>query len=65
MDIFHIVPGDYDAIQKSLMEGKPMGQSTSFGKSVMALADRLGGRSEPQKKNSSLAGLRSLFSRTS
>jgi pilus assembly protein CpaE len=65
IDIFHIMPTDYDPIQKSLMEGKPLGPSTSFGKSVIALADRLSGRSETQKKSTSLSGLRSLFSRTS
>jgi pilus assembly protein CpaE len=65
-DIFHIMPSDYEAIQKSLMEGKPMGIATSFGKSVIALVDRLAGSSEaPGKKNSSLSGLLSLFSRTS
>src|SRR5580658_665626 len=65
-DIFHIMPSDYEAIQKSLMEGKPLGPATSFGKSVIGLADRLGGTSEaPNKKNSSLSGLLSLFSRTS
>ena len=35
-DIFHIMPSDYEAIQKSLMEGKPLGPATSFGKSVVA-----------------------------
>jgi pilus assembly protein CpaE len=64
-DIFHIMPSDYEAIQKSLMEGKPLGHATSFGKSVVQLADRLAGSSEEPKKNSSLSGLRSLFSRTS
>jgi pilus assembly protein CpaE len=63
-DIFHIMPSDYDAIQKSLMEGKPMGHATSFGKSVIGLADRLGGASETPKKSSSLSGLLSIFSRT-
>jgi pilus assembly protein CpaE len=65
-DIFHIMPSDYEAIQKSLMEGKPLGPATSFGKSVVGLADRLAGAAEPpNKKNSSLSGLLSLFSRTS
>lgn len=65
IDIFHIMPSDYEAIQKSLMEGKPMPPTTSFGKSVMGLVERLDGASEPAKKNSSLSGLLSLFSRTS
>ena len=64
-DIFHIMPSDYEAIQKSLMEGKPLGHTTSFGKSIMGLAERLAGAAEPPKKNSSLSGLLSLFSRTS
>jgi pilus assembly protein CpaE len=67
IDIFHIMPSDYEAIQKSLMEGKPLGATTSFGKSVIGLVDRLAGSSEGAtiKKNSSLSGLLSLFSRTS
>jgi pilus assembly protein CpaE len=64
-DIFHIMPSDYEAIQKSLMEGKPLGPATSFGKSVIGLVDRLAGSAEAPKKNSSLSGLLSLFSRTS
>src|ERR1700722_2146410 len=65
-EIFHILPADYEAIQKSLMEGKPLAPNTSFGKSMIALVDRLSGTSEPlNKKNSSLSGLLSLFSRTS
>jgi hypothetical protein len=48
-----------------LMEGKPLGPATSFGKSVIALVDRLAGSSEQPKKSSSLSGLLSLFSRTS
>jgi pilus assembly protein CpaE len=65
MEIYHLMPTDYEAIQKSLMEGKPLSASTSFGKSVIALVDRLGGSSEPIKKTTSLSGLLSLFSRTS
>jgi pilus assembly protein CpaE len=65
IDIFHIMPNDYEAIQKSLMEGQPLGPHTSFGKSVVGLVNRLAGNSEAPKKNSSLSGLLSLFSRTS
>jgi pilus assembly protein CpaE len=65
IDIFHIMPGDYEAIQKSLMEGKPLGPATSFGKSVIGLVDLLSGSAEPPKKNNSLSGLLSMFSRTS
>jgi len=67
MDIFHILPPDYEAIQKALMEGKPLPPTTNFGKGVMGLAERLAGSAEgPNKKSSSsLSGLLSLFSRTS
>jgi pilus assembly protein CpaE len=65
MDIYHLMPTDYDAIQKSLMEGKPLAATTNFGKSVIGLVDRLAGSSEPLKRNTSLSGLLSLFSRTS
>ncbi|MGA2213412.1 MAG: AAA family ATPase, partial [Bryobacteraceae bacterium] len=65
-EIFHILPADYEAIQKSLLEGKPLAANTSFGKSMISLVDRLGGGSEPiSKKSSSLSGLLSMFSRTS
>lgn len=64
-DIYHLMPTDYEAIQKALMEGKPLAATTNFGKSVIALVERLGGASEPQKKNTSISGLLSLFSRTS
>ena len=41
-EIYHLIPADYDAIQKALMEGKPMARlPASFGKSVAALVDRL------------------------
>ena len=64
-DIYHLMPADYDAIQKALMEGKPLAPNTAFGKSVSGLVDRLGGSSEMPKKGTSLSGLLSLFSRTS
>ena len=53
-DVFHILPSDYEAIQKSLMEGKPLGHTTAFGKSVAGLVDLMSGSSEPHKKSSSL-----------
>ncbi len=64
-EIYHVIPADYDAIQKALMDGKPMGLSTSFGKSIAGLVERIAGASEPARKSNSLSGLLSLFSRTS
>ena len=64
-EIYHLMPADYEAIQRALMDGKPLTSSTNFGKSVAALVERVAGTSEPARKSSSLSGLRSLFSRTS
>jgi pilus assembly protein CpaE len=65
-EVFEVLPSDYEAVQRSLMEGKPIAPGTQFGKSIMQLTDRLGGRTEPGgKKSSSLGGLLGLFSKTS
>ncbi len=65
-EVYDIFPSDYDAVQKSLMDGKPAPASTTFGKSIMQLADKLSGRTETtQKKSSSLGGLLGLFTKTS
>ncbi len=64
-EVFDSLPSDYEAVQKSLMDGKPIPLGTPFGKAIMQLADKLGGRSEGIKKTSSLGGLLGLFSKTS
>ena len=64
-EVFDSLPSDYEAVQKSLMDGKPIPLGTPFGKAIMQLADKLGGRSEGIKKTSSLGGLFGLFSKTS
>jgi pilus assembly protein CpaE len=63
-EVFESVPSDYEAVQKSLMDGKPVPSATPFGKSMTDLAERLGGRAEASKKSSGLSGLLGLFSRT-
>lgn len=64
-EVFDILPSDYEAVQKALMEGKPAPASTAFGKAMIQLSDRLGGRREQTKKTTSLGGLLGLFSKTS
>jgi pilus assembly protein CpaE len=64
-DVYHLLPSDYEVVQKAVMEGKSIPPSTALGKGLTRLADRLAGRAEPARKSSSLAGLFSLFSRTS
>ena len=67
-EVFDSLPSDYESVQKALMEGKPIPAGTPFGKGIMQLADRLGGRGSEggiKKTGSSLGGLFGLFSRTS
>jgi pilus assembly protein CpaE len=40
-EIFHTLPADNDAVQKSLLDGKPIQSGTQFGKSLAAMAERL------------------------
>jgi pilus assembly protein CpaE len=64
-EVFETLPSDYDAVQKALLDGKPIPSSTPFGKGMVEIVDRLGGKSQPGKKGSSLSGLLGLFSKTS
>jgi hypothetical protein len=65
-EVFETLSSDYEAVQKSLMEGKPIPTSSTFGKGVAQLVERLGGKPDSaHKKTSSLAGLLGLFSKTS
>jgi len=42
-EIYHVIPSDYDAVQKSLIEGRLIPANSAFGKSLSAMADRLAG----------------------
>jgi pilus assembly protein CpaE len=64
-EVFESLPSDYEAIQRSLMEGKPVPGATALGKSFAQLADRLGARPDAKKKPSALGSLLGLFSKTS
>lgn len=64
-DVFETLPSDYEAMQKALLDGKPIPTSTTFGRSMVRLVERLGGRAETLKKGSTLGGLLGLFSKTS
>jgi pilus assembly protein CpaE len=65
-DIYHVMPSDYDAVQRAVIDGKPIPQGTNLGKSISGLADRLAGKEQAAKKSSSFGGmLGALFSRTS
>jgi pilus assembly protein CpaE len=65
-EVFDTLSSDYEGVQKSLMDGKPIPTSTVLGKGIAQLVDRLGGKPDATaKKGSSLSGLLGLFSKTS
>lgn len=64
---YQVVPADFDAIQKSLIDGKPVVSGTSFSKAMVSLVDKLGitaaAKSADDKKGGSLLGKLSRLSR--
>jgi len=73
-DVYHLVPSDYENVQRALLDGKVIPASTVFGKSALALSQSLLGKtgkeSEVPKKSatsgvfsSSLTGIFKAFSR--
>ena len=65
-DIFHVIPSDEDSVSRALVEGRPIPSSSAFGKSLIALADRLAGKNKDpaRKRKNSWTGLfSSIFSR--
>jgi pilus assembly protein CpaE len=62
-EVYHLVPSEYETVQNSLVEGKPIAASSAVGRSLTALADRLSGREAPSEveKPSGFGGLLSLF----
>jgi pilus assembly protein CpaE len=62
-DVFHTIPSDPDAVQKSLMDGKPIHSGTVIGKSMAAMASRLVEKREMDGKKEGKGGLLSSFFR--
>ena len=61
-DVLQTLPNDIDAIQKSLLEGKPVLANSSLGKALSLLADKLAGERKPDaKRQSLLSGIFSAF----
>lgn len=57
MEVFHLLPNDYEGVQKAVLEGKRVQPTSKFGKSITALCERLGGPASGQKKAGLAAGL--------
>ena len=68
-EVFHVLPSDYDSVQRALIDGKPIPASSALGKAIVQMGERLEQKDPaPAKKSSgssSWGGLLSLFSRTS
>lgn len=60
-EVFQIIPSDYESVQRSLLDGKPVQSSTTFGKSLISLAEKLAGKDALQKKKTAATGLSGLF----
>jgi pilus assembly protein CpaE len=68
-EVYQVIPSDYEAVQKSMMDGKPIPANSNIGKSLSQLADRVcrpQDRSADEKKtSSSTSGIFSRLSRAS
>jgi pilus assembly protein CpaE len=58
-DVFHLIPSDFESVQKALVEGRPIPPGADVGKAIMSLAEKLGGKAKatPPPKTSSLSSL--------
>lgn len=60
--VYHLVPSDYETVQRALLDGKPIAGSTTFGKSLIQLAEKVGGvKKEAAAKKKSTGGLSQLL----
>jgi len=55
-EVFHMLPSDHEAIQKSLLEGKPALPGSKYAKGVAQLSEKLAGQN-PSGKKPLLGGL--------
>jgi pilus assembly protein CpaE len=63
--VFQLMPSDFEGVQRAMIDGKPIPTSSPIGKALLQLAEKLGGRKEPEAPKSSSWSLRNLFSRAS
>ncbi|MFN7919820.1 MAG: hypothetical protein U0Q16_06965 [Bryobacteraceae bacterium] len=47
-DVFHLIPSDYESVQRALVDGKPIAPGSGFGKSLNILAEELHGKKQTQ-----------------
>ncbi|PYT32784.1 MAG: hypothetical protein DMG57_00730 [Acidobacteria bacterium] len=61
LKVFQLLLSDFEAVQKSLMESKPVPAGTQVGRSISELAENLTGRKRAPKRHSLFGGLFSMF----
>ena len=54
---YALLSNDYEAVQRGVLEGKPVSSGSHFGRSVHALREQLLGTDKPAKKRGNLFGL--------
>jgi pilus assembly protein CpaE len=43
-EVYHLLPSDYDSVQRALIDGRPIPPGSSLGKALVQLGDRLHGQ---------------------
>ena len=65
VDVWHILPNDYEPVQKAVLDGKTVPPGTKLGKAIDDLCERLTGVTKPAvAKKGWLSNLPELFSKT-
>ncbi len=64
-EVFHLLPSDFEGVQRAMIDGKPTPVSSPFGKGLSQLAEKLGGKEELKPQKNSNWSLMNLFSRAS
>lgn len=71
-DIYQLIPSDYESVQRALLDGKSIQPSSTIGKTIGQMADRILGldvekmrkKADKTRANGALSGLFGLFSRS-
>ena len=51
VEVFHILPNDYEGVQKAVLDGKMVQTGSKFGKAILSLCERLTGLERAPKKS--------------
>jgi pilus assembly protein CpaE len=65
IDVWHVLPNDYEPVQKAVLDGKAISPACKLGKAIDDLCERLTGVTKPAAvKKGWLAGIPELFSKS-